>query len=652
MRSYRNPFRTRTSEHQQQQGLQRFLKTYGADVLDLMPEELWDRPVVIRSAPGGGKTSLLRAFTVESLTAIANRPDEFEELNERMVDIGAIDGQPVVLAAYLGLSQGYRDLMDLGVDPEIRRKLFFRFIDSQIIRRICESALTLGGMTFPRDLQSLQFHPTTSGEEAFTRLGGTNGEQLWTSSRHSEREIRNMLDSVLPISWEGIQGHGSLYSLEALSEAELSVGGSTLMVRPLVMFDDGQELAEEQRRDLLDGLTSRDLKIARWYTERYSALQPDEVIGDGEPGRGHIIVPLEARARSMGGTIRRGRRLRSYELMLLDVANKRARKPLEDYGDETESSFSEFLDHEESSGALDLRAEEVVPTLRQRVLALAGGSDRYIEWIADAEGLFGYAAAIRWRELEIVITRDRDRVQLELVELPLSEKELRAQSASSIRESAALFLRQELRLPYYFGSRKSALIASQNVEQFLLLSGNLFEEMLVLLTLNQRPSLDAVSQDRIARATSETFWRAIPQRRSFGRDIQHLLLRIGNLAHRDTYRPKAPYAPGVTGTALSMRDRDRLLNPDVRSRIPGGEALFRALAGAIGHNLLTADLDRSVKNKLWMVLYLNRMLCVKFNLPLGYGGFRERSLEEMCSWMAETPTGDLSGIEMPAMFES
>ena len=34
-----------------------------------------------------------------------------------------------------------------------------------------------------------------------------------------------------------------------------------------------------------------------------------------------------------------------------------------------------------------------------------------------------------------------------------------------------------------------------------------------------------------------------------------------------------------------------------------------------------------------MVLYLNRMFCVYFDLPLEYGGFREKSLDELTGWI-------------------
>ena len=79
MRSYPNPFRSRTSEQVAHQGLDRYLHTFGADALDLLPDDLWDRPVLIRSAPGAGKTSLLRAVSADALKLLSSRRSGFEE---------------------------------------------------------------------------------------------------------------------------------------------------------------------------------------------------------------------------------------------------------------------------------------------------------------------------------------------------------------------------------------------------------------------------------------------------------------------------------------------------------------------------------------------------------------------------------------------
>ena len=36
-----------------------------------------------------------------------------------------------------------------------------------------------------------------------------------------------------------------------------------------------------------------------------------------------------------------------------------------------------------------------------------------------------------------------------------------------------------------------------------------------------------------------------------------------------------------------------------------------------------------------MVLNLNRLLCVHFDLPLGYGLYKERPLDALCRWVEE-----------------
>ena len=62
-------------------------------------------------------------------------------------------------------------------------------------------------------------------------------------------------------------------------------------------------------------------------------------------------------------------------------------------------------------------------------------------------------------------------------------------------------------------------------------------------------------------------------------------------------------------------------------------SLADVLAAAIANNLLEAQLDRRVKGNTWMVLNLNRLLCVSYDLPLQYGGFKERPLRDLYVWM-------------------
>ena len=635
MRSYVNPFRARTSEQIAHQGLDRYLRSFGADALDLLPDELWDRLVLIRSAPGAGKTSLLRAVSAETQKVLGSRRNSHDDLRERLRSMSVLDAddRPCVLGFRVPLGRDFRAIEDLESDSSAGRRTFLRLLDARIIGAFCDAIEHLAAVDEGSVLAAVRVEPDSSGGAALERVGGESGEDLQAWARRTEDEILDRLDAVLPRD-EPADGHAALYSLRALSDAKLRIDGQLSQLRPLLLLDDGHELAASQRTLLLDALHDRELHLARWYTERYSAMEPEELVGDGEPWRNNVLVDLELEARRMGTVTRRGGKTRQFEKLLADISGRRASRPLLQYDDE-DRTFVELLDGELGDEIED-RADLAIRSIRERLLSVVDSVDtRYSTWFTDADGLSGTQAAIRWRELEIIITRDLERPELGLFEVELSEEERKARSGSAIRESADLFLRREFGLPFYFGSERLSKMSAENIEQYLNLCADMFDEMLVGITLRRGAELHPIRQDAALTAASEQFWRDIPARRVGGRGIQQLLRHIAKLCRTETYRRKAPYAPGVTGTALSMDDRARLLDPAVRDRIPGAAELFDALGGAIGHNLLRAHTNRSVKNNRWMVLYLNRLTCVRYGLPLGYGGFRERSLEEMCRWMLD-----------------
>jgi hypothetical protein len=118
--------------------------------------------------------------------------------------------------------------------------------------------------------------------------------------------------------------------------------------------------------------------------------------------------------------------------------------------------------------------------------------------------------------------------------------------------------------------------------------------------------------------------------------------KIAQMAQRESFRQNAPYAPGVTGIAISMADRERLIRAGNRSEIPGMADLKIALGAAIIDNMLTAEIDRWVKGENVMVLYLNRLLCPRFQLPLGRGGFIVMRLPQLCRWMVDVDPAEAS----------
>jgi hypothetical protein len=636
MTSYRNPFRYRTSEQESRQGLRRFLKTFGAGALDLLPEEVWDRPVIIQSAPGAGKTSLLRTFSTDALLEIARRPDEHELLQERMAELGAIDGDRVrLLGIRLALKRDYQAIDDLRLPPERAVKVFFRLLDVHLVRALVSA---LGEIVADADGGELCIEAAESGAESLSRIGGPSLDGLLEWSKAAYADLLDQLDSVLPPPLEDIEGHHSSYAIDALSGATFTLAGADLDLRVLLMFDDAQELSPHQREALLTTLADRDLRLNRWLAERYQALSADEVVADGQPHRDYTRVQIEAAARKLGAK-RRGRNTKGFARLLLDIADLRASNALRSDAEE-ERRFHELI--ETTFEPADQSLRRANEALDKRLEDLTEGNPRYAEWLRLAAQKRGYAGVLDRRLVEILIARDKKRGQDTLFDITLGSEEFGQRSDSGLREAAALFVRRELRIPFYFGDERIARLSSENIEQFINISGELFEDVLARATLGRSLRIDPASQDAIVALASEELWRDIPRRFPEGRRIQVLLLHVAQLCRADTYRPTAPYPPGATATAISMRDRERLLDPKWRRSHDGADELFAALGAALGNNILRADLDYAVKNDRWMVLYLNRLLCPRFGLPLGLGGIRERPVEDLCAWMVD-PGDDLEG---------
>ena len=228
--------------------------------------------------------------------------------------------------------------------------------------------------------------------------------------------------------------------------------------------------------------------------------------------------------------------------------------------------------------------------------------------------------------LEIHIERDSRKAQLAFDFAPLPAEQLEEQGTSDVRGAATLFLSREHNLPYYFGGHCLALCASASIEQFLWLAGDAFEELIsagaISGPVREVQPLTPTQQHTIVKSAAEARWRDIPLRIPDGRRVRAFLEVVGQFARSITYQPNAPYAPGVTGIAINMRDRVQLLDADYRKLHPPHAELARLLSLALAHNLLEPILDHSQgpKGERWMVLYLNRFLCVRFDLPLQYGG--------------------------------
>jgi hypothetical protein len=243
--------------------------------------------------------------------------------------------------------------------------------------------------------------------------------------------------------------------------------------------------------------------------------------------------------------------------------------------------------------------------------------------------------ALAWRALEILIEREERRSQ-GTFPFALTVDSLQTKDDSPLKTAAELFLAAEFKFPFYFGPATIAKLASSNIEQFLWVAGDEFEEIVSANLVNPKEvaALSPERQEAIAEQASRSLWDQIPGRVLEGRTVHRLLEAIANFSNWYTYRPTAPNDPGVNGIAITMRDREKLMDRAYIARYPEHGKLAKVLASALANNLLEAQLDYTVKGETWMVLNLNRLLCVSHRLPLNYGKFKEKTLAELSAWMA------------------
>lgn len=217
----------------------------------------------------------------------------------------------------------------------------------------------------------------------------------------------------------------------------------------------------------------------------------------------------------------------------------------------------------------------------------------------------------------------------------LTEEEFASRSGSGTERAAEHFLRTEVRAPIYFGREALSAVSSSNVDQYLEVMGALFEEISAKLRFHrdQPVPLSPMRQDALIRSVAKERWEGLTRRLPRGIEARRLLEAIGEFCRQQTFRASAPYAPGVSGIAITMQDRKILI--DSRDEEIGHFLKLRdVMTSLVAHNLLVPRLDHRNNNKEYVVFYLNRLLCVHFGLPLGYGGCRAQTLRDLLHWQA------------------
>jgi len=635
----RNPFRFRVSEDIDSDAT--FLRLFSPEVMDVLPKSgLWDRIQFFRSAPGGGKTSLFRLFTpsvLKTLHASRESDDRFKEVYGKAKSIGTVNDEgPLLLGAMIDCAKNYATLEDLRFSPAQKERLLYALLNSRIVMATLRGALTLRDLEYPQDLEALEIGEDHLRESFTSRTPlPCNGREFFQWAQEIEAKVFETIDSFGTPDFGELEGHDTLFAVELLTPDSVRHLREPVVPRIVVMLDDVHKLTTRQRKKLLDTLTVLRPPIGVWIAERLEALPPDELLSPGaRNGRDYGTEPIALE--------RFWRNLPSkFEGMVTDVADRRIKLTREVEVDSFETCLRASLDGVEWQETIEEAGSEVKSRVLDYVSNLRD-SHRYTEWLNSVERSDHSTPTERataWRSTEILIKRDQNSSQKELdFGEPLPSEGLQKRDSSSVHSAAEFILSQEFDIPYYYGMSKLSRLAFFNIDQFLSLSSDLFEELAAEDVINnQFVAVTPDTQEKILKDTAERKWSEIPTQVPQGRDVQRLLKSVAEYSKWETMRPTAPYAPGVTGFALQMVDRERLLEEEMIEKSSTHRRLVLALSSSLTNNLLEArlDLKQGSRGQRWMILYLNRWLCLHFDLPLQYGGWRPKKINKLREWLVK-----------------
>lgn len=616
-----NPFLERMSERTSDQ---EFVRLFSPKILDKLHEDAFNGAVhLFTSPPGGGKTTLLRAFTPTALRAFARaRQDEsYQRLLSRQV-LHETDG-PQLLGVLLSCASGYADLPP-GASMA-QAGLFRALLDCRVVLRALRSLASLLGYGSTDQLSDIRLEYDDLGHDLKSIPVAESAIELVRWAEERERAVYAKLDSLVGDASVDLPLHVRFESVLWLQSVRFLRGDKLVAPRRLLMIDDLQKLRKKQRTMMLEELVELRPAVPVWLAERSIALG-DALISQGaREGRDLRHYPLED---MWGG--------KSGQYQFATFAQSILDRRLDVQRVIPAGAFSQYLEDQ-------LTPDDLGDVFAKAVQLFAKEMDRhrqnilYTDWLARAEEgqkTVGFDNLIELYVTRILIARSEGRRQLSLELAPLPAEDLDERD-SKVLGAAEIFCHDEMKLPYYYGVDRLCALATTNVEELLAIAASLYEGMQAKQVLRKQPDprLSPAEQERRIKEAAKRKRDFIPKSHTEGTRAQSLLDAIGLFCRDKTFQIAASYAPGVTGIRLSRYELSRL-RPDQTKTSEPHALLGRVLWECVAENLLTTRVSAaSTSREDGTVFYLNRTLCAYYDLPLQYGGWQDVSAETLIGWM-------------------
>lgn len=616
-----NPFLERRSERTTSD--QEFALVFSPKILEKLSGEAFKGGVhVFRSAPGGGKTTILRAFTPSVLRSFwrGKGANELKESFPLFVEKGVLDELegPQLLGVLISCASGYADLPP---GAAIDEGPFRALLDCRVVLRTLRSLGAFLGLGADESLETigLEYDQGAQDLQGIPKLTSAGALAEWAETQ--EKRIYAELDAFSGRNTQALPSSGRFESVLWLQSVKFIRDGVTVGGNRLLMIDDLHRLRRKQRELLIDELTIQRAQIPVWLAMRTVVLEESLLSQGARTGRDIQEYSLE----ELWGGLKGGHQFVPFALNVLD---RRMNRQVAVTG-----NFSQRLREQ-------LEPEEIRKFIQPAIDSFRAATQpyektaRYSEWIARAEKKSADQTVDTLLELfvtRILMARDAGKKQMSF-DMALPAEEIDDKDSSALRGAAEIQCHEELELPYYYGLERLCTMATCNVEELLSMAAALYDGIVASQVLRKRsPELSPADQEKILSDAAARRLKFVPKQHMEGTRAQKLIISIGGYCRERTFLPNAPYAPGVTGVRLSQTEMEKL-----QSKVLGehGALLKRVLSECVAENLLVLRASSaSTARDAGSIFYLNRTLCANFGLPLQMGGWQDVTCLDLIDWM-------------------
>lgn len=594
-----------------------FINILCPQLINFVDESFFDKTIFINSSPGGGKTTLLKTFSPDILTELRENHEKemYKDSFKLLSDLGVIDEKQVkLLSVNVSCARENYGLIDDLYDNGKAVQVFFQLLSLRILRRTLEAVLKCNQLDLS-ELNRITFKNIPEEWKVIVDRS-PNGERLYQWTLDEERTLCHSIEEM-NIDIKTSMLYNNLSILSMIGNGNILLSGQPIKQKMLVMFDDIHALSTKQRELLRNVIFTLRPNLAIWMTQRSVALSKDEIFGNnGQIHREYTIVNINEYVQQDKP---------AFYKALKNVADRRVAICYKNEG--LEDKLEKELSKESKK-----KLETIKVKIRAKIDIFCKGNENYTnlyDYLLKREFTSELDSVIAWQVLLILIEREQKKEQYVWPFINIFGIEEYEAELKKLKKDAEYLVRYHYKLPIYYGMNDMQVISSNNVEQFLDFAGEIFEYRIALDYASKRKRGNLISQEeqeKVLTKCAEEKWEDILRTFSRGTEIKNFITNIARIGIEGLEKNTASYS-GVTFTGIGIK------NSDIKKELEKSQLsdLMSLLKICVAYNLLSIqDIKHgSAENDaVYKVFYLNRWICVKFRLPLGYGGWKPLSIQK------------------------